>query len=209
MAGTLERKLQRRMPHVLKLAVKFQGVGFRNVGQRFANKRDILSTKGSYSWGGRYNVARDFGALYLSCDLHTCIEELEYAARKDGFTVEEKLPRTMTGIRVELVKVLDLTDSKVRRELGISRKILMETDWVKENSKGNDAATQIIGRAAKGVGFEALLVPSARWPGKNLNLLDDGNLLSRVSVINGDTIYRVLGPKKRVGKRRHPLKKSS
>src|SRR3954468_4869210 len=123
MAASLEQKLKRRMPEALKLAIKFQGVGFRNVGQHYANKLDILSTIGSYLWGGRYNIATAFGVLYLSCDLHTCLGELEYAARYEGVNVQEKLPRTMTGIRLELAKVLDLTDTKVRRMLGISRKI--------------------------------------------------------------------------------------
>src|SRR2546425_1225179 len=123
MKAPLERRLHRQMPDVLKLAIEFRGVGFRNVGQRYANKLDVLSTRGSYEWGGRFNVARDFGVLYLSCDLHTCIEELQYAARYEGLEVEEKLPRTITGIRVDLKNVLDLTSAIVRRKLGVAKKI--------------------------------------------------------------------------------------
>jgi RES domain-containing protein len=185
MAVPLERTLQQRMPEVLKLAAKFPiVVSFRNVRQRFANGRDIVSTEGSYRYGGRYNVARDFGILYLSCDIHTCIGEFEYyATRIKGAGVEESLPRTITGIRLELQKVLDLTDGKVLRKLGVTKKILVDTDWIKENNEGPDAPTQIIGRAAKAAGFEALLVPSARCTGKNLNLLAD-NVLLRALVIN-------------------------
>lgn len=180
----LELKLHQRMLKVLSLAGSFQGiVGFRNVGQPYANSRDALSTRGSFEYGGRYNVARDFGVLYLSCDLHTCVGELERAARREGVEVAEKLPRTVMGIKVKLTKVLDLTDARVLRRLGLSRKIL-STDWMKENSDGRDAPTQVIGRAAKTVGFEALLVPSEGWRGKNLNLLDDGSLVNRALVIN-------------------------
>lgn len=200
MTETLERKLQRRMSKALNRAVKFQGVGYRNVGQQFANRQDIVSTIGSLNWGGRYNVARNFGVLYLSCDLDTCLKELEHAARYEGVSIEEKLPRTVTGIKVQLLKVLDLTDTRVRKEIGIPKKILVETDWAKENRDGREAPTQMIGRLARDAGFDALLVPSARWSGKNLNLLDDGKLSSRVLVIN----LEALGPKKRAGIRRRP-----
>jgi RES domain-containing protein len=189
----LELKLHQRMLKVLNLASSFQGlVGFRNVGQPYANSHDALSTKGSFEYGGRYNVAKDFGVLYLSCDLHTCVGELERAARREGVEVAEKLPRTVMGIKVKLTKVLDLTDARVLRRLGLSRKIL-STDWVKENNEGRDAPTQVIGRAAKNIGFEALLVPSESWHGMNLNLLDDGNLVDRVLVVN----CALLGPRKR------------
>jgi RES domain-containing protein len=177
-------------------AVKFQGIGFRNVWHQFANKKDIVSTKGSLKAGGRYNIATSFGVLYLSCDVHTCIKELEYAAEYDKVDIEEKLPRTFAGVKVELTKVLDLTDAEVRRTLGVPRKILLKTDWAKENSKGYEAPTQLIGRMAKEEGFEALLVPSARWSGKNLDLLDDGNLLKRVLVVNINTLIA----KKRVAR---------
>ncbi len=123
--------------------------------------------------------------LYLSCDLDACVEELRYQARKEGLTIEEKLPRTFIGIHVEAKKVLDLTDETIRRKLGITKKLLLETDWFHENFVlGNEAATQIVGRVAKHFGFEALLVPSARGPGNNLDLIDDGSLPTRALVVN-------------------------
>lgn len=186
MTKSLERRLQQRIPQTLKLAVEFKGVVFRNSPQRYATEQGVISTAGSRMVGGRYNVPHEFGVLYLSCDVHTCTEELEFAARNEGAKVEEKLPRTFTGIKVELEKVLDLTDAGVRRKLGITKKVLVETNWLKENSEGKEATTQVIGRVAKGAGFEALLVPSARWPGMNLNLLlDEGHLSTKVSIIKG------------------------
>jgi len=172
------------MRKVMSSATSFRGIAwFRNVNQPYANRRNILSAKGSYLYGGRFNVARDFGVLYLSCDLHTSIAELEHSAKYGGRTVEETLPRTIIGMKVTTGRVLDLTDDVVRRKLKISQRVLLNTDWAKENRKGNDAATQIIGRAARTAGFKALLVPSARWKGKNLNLFDDGNLAARAKPV--------------------------
>lgn len=194
MPAHLERSLHHRMPQVLKLATKFSGTGFRNVGQVYANQKDILSTKGSYRSGGRYNVATDFAVLYLSCDLDTCLAELRYQARKEGLEIEEKLPRTFIGIRVDAKKVLDLTNQTIRRKLGITKKLLLETDWEHENFVlGSDAATQIVGRVAKHFGFDAFLVPSARGTGNNLNLVDDGNLSTRAVAVN----FTLLGARRR------------
>lgn len=199
MTETPEQQLRQKMLKALAHACQFKGISFRNVGQRFANKQDIVSTRGSYKLGGRYNVAQGLGVLYLSCDLDTCIKELEHAARREGVEVEEKMPRTVTGIKVRLTKVLNLTDPKVRRELGVSRRTLVETDWTAENKDGREALTQIIGRLAKDAGFDALWVPSARSSGQNINLLDHGNLsLPRVKVIN----IQKLGTKKGATSRR-------
>jgi hypothetical protein len=99
--------------------------------------------------------------------------------------IEEKLPRTFVGIRIDVSKVLDLTNPTIRRKLGITKKLLIDTDWFHENFVlGNEAATQIVGRVARHFGFEALLVPSARGPGNNLNLIDDGRLTTRALVVN-------------------------
>jgi RES domain-containing protein len=176
------------MSNPTEITAEYRGVAFRNVSQRFATTLDALSTRGSRAWGGRFNVATEFGVLYLSCDLQTCLNELEHAARYEGVFVEEKLPRTIVGVRVILKNVLDLTNPLTRKKLKLSKRILIDTEWIKENVMGKEAATQIIGRVAKAAGFEAILVPSARCSGKNLNLIDDGSLLDRAAVVNANLL---------------------
>lgn len=191
------------MPQALNNAIEIQGiVCFRNLPQRYANTQDVLATVGSYGGGGRFNLPKNFGVLYLSCDFHTCVEELQHSALKEGLPVESKLPRAVIGVELKLSKVLDLTDASVCRGLGINRKELVETDWAKENAEFREARTQVIGRIAREIGFEAILAPSARWSGRNLNLLDDGNLLSKALVKNIDELC----PKRHA--RRRPRKPS-
>lgn len=178
--------LEQRIHKAVHLAVEFEGICFRNVSQRFANRRDFLSTARSLRTGGRFNLKGAFRVLYLSCDLHTCWEETTRAAHASVFDVAKLLPRTIVGVKVRLSRVLDLTDHKVRRRIGISKSILTETDWARiQNLNKEEAITQSIGRFAKDAGFEAILVPSAVWQGRNLDIFPD-NLLpfSEVAVVN-------------------------
>jgi Uncharacterized conserved protein len=60
-----ELTLEQRVHKTLGLTVKFEGICFRNVSQRFANQRDVLSGKGSKIAGGRFNFKGTFEILYL------------------------------------------------------------------------------------------------------------------------------------------------
>jgi hypothetical protein len=112
--------------------------------------------------------------------VHTSTEEATRATQAAEFDVAKRLPCTIVGIKVKLSRVLDLTNSKVCRAIGIEKSVLIETDWGK---------TQIIGRFAKEAGFEAILVPSAVWKGKNLDIFPDGLLpSSQASVVNLDSL---------------------
>ena len=178
--------LEQRIQNASSLAVSFNRICFRNVQQRYANRHDIRSTVGSYINGGRFNFHGDFGVLYLSCDPHTCIEEVTLSGYRSPTAVARSCPRTLVGLRVELSKVLDLTRGEVRRAIGINKKLLTDTDWRwHQNFLGTKAPTQFIGEYARTARFEAVLVPSARWSGENLDLFCDKLLSSsKVSVVN-------------------------
>ena len=184
--------LEQRIYKALDRAIRFEGTCFRIVSQRFANRQDIISSEGSKRYGGRFNFKGMFRVLYLSCDVHTCIEEATRATQAAESDVAANLPRTIVGVNVKLSKVLDLTDNRIRRAIGVTKKVLTETKWKEIQSRGEEAITQSIGRFAKEVGFEAILVPSAVWNGKNLDIFPDDLLpSSRISVVN----KRELSPK--------------
>ena len=171
----MRQSLARRLQETTSTAVPFTGICFRNVSQQFARRQDILSATGSLIAGGRFNLAGTFEVLYLSCDIHTCLEETTRSFLRDGFDVAKALPRTIIGVEVTLSQVLDLTASAVRRRLGVTRTSLTQTDWQKsQDVGGQEAFTQEIGRLARDAGFEALLVPSAATrSGRNLNIFPD------------------------------------
>lgn len=172
----MRRTLPEKMQQAVRLSVPFSGVCFRNVAQRFATQRDVLSALGSQLSGGRYNFHGTFPILYLSCDIHTCVEETTKSFQQAGTSVAQALPRTIVGVEVRLTNVLDLTDPAVVRLLSITRLRLIRTDWVtSQDVDGEEAFTQTIGRLAHDAGVEAVLAPSAAVPrtGKNLCIFSD------------------------------------
>ncbi|HEX8495374.1 MAG TPA: RES family NAD+ phosphorylase [Pyrinomonadaceae bacterium] len=184
---TLEQRIRRAIQHAIPFegVDRPQGICFRNVKHKFANLQDILSTRGSFETGGRYNFAGAFGVLYLACDAHTCLEEVTRVTRSGNFSAAMNFPRTFIGIKVKLSKVLDLTDPRMRRRLGVSRAMLVETNWELAQSQGSEVITQSLGRLARAAGFEAVLTPSAAWAGNNLNIFPE-NILpsSELSLVN-------------------------
>ena len=181
--------LEERIHKAVDLAIGFEGACFRAVSQRFASQRDIISSEGSKKYGGRFNFKGTFEVLYLSCDAHTCIEEVTRATEAAKFNVAESLPRTIVGIKLKLSRILDLTNSKVRRAIGIRKSVLIEKDWEQTQGVNVEAITQSIGRFAKEAGFEAILVPSAVWKGVNLDIFRDNQLPSpQLSVVNLDSL---------------------
>ncbi|MBV9852223.1 MAG: RES family NAD+ phosphorylase [Armatimonadetes bacterium] len=171
----MRRSLAQKIQDAVTDAIPFAGICFRNVSQQFANRHDILSARGSAIAGGRFNFRGTFEVLYLSCDVHTCLEETTKAFQRDGFDVAKTLPRTIIGVEVAVSRVLDLTDPTVRRRLGITRASLTGTDWLYDQEVlGREAVTQEAGRLAREAGFEAILTPSAvSRIGRNLDVFPD------------------------------------
>jgi RES domain-containing protein len=169
--ATIERKIN----NSLHRAITFNGVCFRVVSQRYATQHNACSTQGSVIAGGRFNFKNTFGVLYLSLDPHTCLDEKTHAAAQISLdAVAKLLPVTTISIEVKISRVLDLTDSHLRKTLGISKKILTDTDWEHiQEVLQREAITQSIGRFARDANFEAILVPSGVSRGKNLDIFPD------------------------------------
>jgi RES domain-containing protein len=74
----------------------------------------------------------------------------------------------------KLGRVLDLTDSAIRRKIGFTLTELLDEDWEAIQARGEEAWTQAIGRGCRQAGFEAILVPSARHRGgRNIVIFPD------------------------------------
>jgi RES domain-containing protein len=105
--------------------------------------------------------------------------------------VSQALPRVLVSIQVKLQRLLDLTDQKTRRALGVSRAALLAEDWRARNQEGGEALTQTIGRLAYELNWEGLLVPSAARTGAVNLIFFPGNLLAPESyflILNRDQL---------------------
>jgi len=133
-----------------------------------AADKNALDTAASKNFGGRWNKANRYGALYTSLTKETAQAEHTSMLLKRGLTPGDLYPRLMTTIRVHLTKVLDLTDPNRLEEFGITKSEL-ESDEDACREKILEASDK-----ARTQGYEAILSPSARLPrGKNLNIFPD------------------------------------
>lgn len=147
------------MTRCQRLACNWSGTVYRTAGIEFATQQELLSGAGSESHGGRWNPP-GVRAVYGCLDPVNSFNEALAHATYFGIPVEECLPVATAAARVMLNRVLDLRDLRIRRELGVTLKQLLEEDWRKEQDHGREAVTQAIGRAAFQLKLEGLLVPS-------------------------------------------------
>lgn len=136
------------------------GTYFRSVSLGY--QREFLDTQGSFEHGGRYNPVGEFGALYMSDSEELCKVEVQKRIKPDCADLQ-----TTRKIKASLARVLDLTNPKNLRKLGITKQ-----DLIQERSRGGWALTQDIARAAYKSGYEAILAPSATSKGNNLVIFD-------------------------------------
>ena len=105
--------------------ISISDVYFRSVSTK--HRDEILSSQGSFEYGGRYNPQGEFGALYLSESENLCKAEINKKAGEPSLVTQ-----VMGKIKVSLTKVLDLTDEQNLKKLGIKKEDLM----VEKNQDG-------------------------------------------------------------------------
>lgn len=183
------QKLKRGVSRCGKYSAPWSGVVYRSASVAYANRDDLLTGIGAKHAGARWNPPNSVATVYTSLDIRTATEEALAHHRYFGFPVETALPRVMVSIRINLQRVLNLTDSKARRSLGVGRDRLISEDWRASNANGSEVITQAIGRLAWEAQWEGVLVPSA-VDRKGINLIIfPGNLIppeSYLLVINRD-----------------------
>jgi RES domain-containing protein len=110
----------------------------------------LVSMRGSFLHGARYNIRGYFGTLYTSLSQETARREVA-----QYFTVAPREGFVEAAISLRLSRILDLTNKRLLRKAGITWAQLVEARY---------SLTQEIGLRAWENGLEALLVPSAAHP---------------------------------------------
>ena len=123
--------------------------------------------------------------LYTGLDVATVDREFARSLRRAGLPRGQARARRLAGIKIQLSRVLDLTDVDVLTSLGLSPTDLLGDDFV---------MPQRLGSAAHHLGFEAILAPSATGEGCVLALfLDTRAADSVVDVESVDDSYSPVG----------------
>ncbi len=127
---------------------EFSGTVYRVCPARHGGS--VVSMRGAFQHGARYNIRGYFGALYTSLSKETARRELEryFTAPPLGGFIE-------ASIALRLTRVVDLTNRRLLRKAGIAWDQLIDANY---------AITQEVGLRAWESGVEALLAPSAADP---------------------------------------------
>lgn len=142
----LDRGLVRALDRIEP--IRWHGDVLRHHAPRYV----ALDGEGARAHGGRWNPPQSFPVVYTALDRPTVDAEFGRLTRRAALPAASFLPRRLSRIRLDLRRVLDLTDPGTRRRLGVTLATLRDDDW---------RPTQQIGQAAQFLGFEAVLAPGA------------------------------------------------
>ncbi|HEX3580537.1 MAG TPA: RES family NAD+ phosphorylase [Thermoanaerobaculia bacterium] len=127
--------------------------------------------------GARWNEP-NLAAIYTSCERETAVAEAEYYIALQPLRPRAK--RTLFTIRVSLKNVIDLTAADLIVQLGITNDVLGSIDHT---------ACRTVGAAVNWLGYNGLLVPSARrLGGTNLVIYQQGLSTESFEVIAQEEI---------------------
>ncbi len=149
-------------------ATRIAVTAYRSTTPEYAQEDDLITGEGSRLHGSRWNPP-GIAAVYASFTPATAMEESLAHFRYYGIPFHAAMPRVFVAIKAQLAKVLDLTEGANRKRLQIAESRLLGCDWRKDMEGGSEALPQLVGRAAKEAGLEAIVVRSAEDKnGRNL-----------------------------------------
>jgi RES domain-containing protein len=138
----------------------FSSVAFRNHGPGY----EPTDAGGARIRGGRWNPSNSFPVIYLALSPETAAAEFYRLADRQSVPPENLLPRRLTTLTVELIRVLDLTAKGALEQVGLSPSQITSND---------PTACQAVGESAHYLGFEAIRAPSATGIGEILAVFWD------------------------------------
>jgi RES domain-containing protein len=154
-----------------------------------AAHRDPLSGEGARRFGGRWNPALLFPAIYLADSAQACMVEVERAADVASTTAEKMLEAAyrLHTIDVADLAVLDLRTPAAQDAVGLEIDDIFGDDW---------AACQAVGHAAWFLHMQGVLAPAAGGVGLVITGFEQrtrpGQIEVRASVDLTPTMYRTL-----------------
>jgi RES domain-containing protein len=148
-----------RDPDLLDLIDRFERSAF--AGQVWRVVREARDPLQSSPVGARWDPG-SFDVLYMSLDRETALEEVHFHLSRQP--VFPSVPFALHRLRVRLSDVLRLDAMRLLEPLGIDPKTYAALDYTR---------THAIGDAAFFLGFDGLIIPSARREALNLVIFTD------------------------------------
>jgi RES domain-containing protein len=175
------------------LAPQLDIEAYRVAGPRHTTPKEIVSGMGAYLAGGRWNPVGEMKVVYLSLAPETATKEALEHFRYHRLPISTALPKVIVAVRVNIERILDLTDPAIGADFPIPISELLAEDWRALIAKDVEPASQAVGWATFAAGFQGVRVPSKPDPtGTNLlifpELLVKGNQLE---VLNADELDKL------------------
>jgi RES domain-containing protein len=139
--------------------------------------------------GGRWDDGT-FDVLYTSTDRDGALAESYFHATGAQPLPPSKPVKRLFELAVELDRVLDLTADGKLAALGVNMAAYGRLSYLKRTSEY--PSLQQIGEAAFFYGYEAILVPNARWPASNVVVFTENAPPGCISIV-ADEIVDLIG----------------
>jgi len=175
------------------LAQALDAVFYRVAGPHHTTAKEIVSGKGAFIAGGRWNPIAEMRVVYLSQDPETATAEALEHFRYHRIPIAQALPKVIVAVAVRIDRLLDLTDPDVVNDLPIGLTALLAEDWRAVASSNAESASQALGWAAFAVGIQGLKVRSKANPiGTNVLVFPDNlSSMCHLRVLNEDDLEKL------------------
>jgi RES domain-containing protein len=135
--------------------------------------------------GGRWDDG-SFDALYTSRERDGALAEAWFHAARGQPIPPSKPVKRIHQLDVALTRVLDLSGEGRLAALGVDMQRYGQLSYVQRG--GEYPTTQQIGEVAFFHGYEAIIVPNARWPTSNVVILTEHVGIAQIVVDDGEVV---------------------
>lgn len=135
--------------------------------------------------GGRWDDG-SFDVLYTSESRDGALAESWFHAAKGQPIIPSKVAKRLYQIEAELHRVLDLSSNGKLASLGVNMAAYGRLSYVQRVEEY--PALQQIGEVAFFHEYQAVIVPSARWPGANVVIMTEHVALTQLEIVADEPV---------------------
>jgi RES domain-containing protein len=135
--------------------------------------------------GGRWDDG-SFDVLYTSMSRDGAIAESWFHAAKGQPIIPSKITKRLYRMEAELHRVLDLSGDGKLTSLGVNMAAYGKLNYLQRVEEY--PSLQQIGEVAFFYDYEAVIVPSARWPAANVVIMTEHVSLTQLEVVTDELV---------------------
>ena len=135
--------------------------------------------------GGRWDDG-SFDVLYTSESRDGALAESWFHAAKGQPIIPSKVAKRLYQIEAELHRVLDLSSNGKLASLGVNMAAYGRLSYIQRVEEY--PALQQIGEVAFFHEYQAVIVPSARWPGTNVVIMTEHVALTQLEIVGDEPV---------------------